>query len=1093
MKQFKKVLILKWHYIEHECIQLGNINFLTGKNASGKSTLIDAMQLVLLGETNGNFFNKAANEKSLRTLSSYVRGELSDNEDGYEYLRVDDFSSIIAIEVYDTSKKKSFTMGIHMDVFNDSSLNHKYFIMEDKIPSHHFIRQELVMNISELKTWCSSEGIRLEQFPSNKRYREVLLARLGHVNQKFFSLFKKAVPFSPITDIKGFITEFICDTDKKIEIKDMQDNIRYYEKMKLEAEDIERRMTYLDKIHDVYSEYSQLRQSESIQKYVLAKGREQMADNYCRKLNEALTLDRMNLEKAALSIRIGTEHFEKINRELDVLNDELNRSDTVKLKKKYENDIKDLEKRVNEILKIKEQIFKKLRLRAGKWIHAGDEALKDVDAIIIMEQIFKTENVNAVHLSELKAMNERLNEKLNSWRQQMYEVEQKIATITEEKEVLSDEVSQLKMGKKSIPQGVRRLQNIMQDAFGDVPMLCDLIEINDPKWQNAIEGYLHLQKFHLIVKPDSFEAALKLYEKVKAKEKIYDVGLVDLLKVHEHHKPPQAGSLAEEIRAEDPYVRDYIDYLLGTVIKVDHVEDLRKHRTSITPTCMLYKNFVARNLNPNRYEVPFIGKSAVAKQLYLKEAALKQCIESYETHLNIKNQLKELISLEPLGEDMIEQLGDRLQDMHMLPVMFENVSELKTKLSKLDMTTLLDLLDKVEALNQQKDHEEKSLIDAKADQKRLVERCERIETDELPRAYSNQELLQEVIDRHFSSDFIIETGQAKYDEALARLKDPKEIVRNYDSSSKGTENKRIKKWQQVVDVRSEYTRLFMATYDIQAESNQQYDNLQKQLSETELPEYKAKIEDAIKKAQQEFRDDFISKLKYNIDVVREQINELNDALKNMSFGKDTYAFKMTPNTYYRKYYDMIMDPNLMSDFNIFSFSFQEKHGAVIEELFKKIVDVGEGAISADERAEIEANIAKYTDYRTYLDFDLVVTDLRGNKSHLSKMISKKSGGETQTPFYISVLASFFRIYRMNTKANDTARLIIFDEAFSKMDHERIEQCITLLKELGFQALISAPTEKIANITPLVDKTLCVLRTKETTVIKGFTKEELMHE
>ncbi len=230
MKQFKKVLLLKWHYIEHECIELGNINFLTGKNATGKSTLIDAMQLVLLGDTKGNFFNKAANEKSLRTLSSYVRGELSDTESGYEYLRNDDFSSIIAIEVYDTSRKKSFVIGIHMDVYNDGSQNHRFFIMDGMIPGHHFIRQDVVMNISEFKAWCNSEGLRCEQFPSNKRYREVLLARLGHVNQKFFSLFKKAVPFSPITNIKGFITEFICDTDKKIEIKDMQDNIRYYEK-----------------------------------------------------------------------------------------------------------------------------------------------------------------------------------------------------------------------------------------------------------------------------------------------------------------------------------------------------------------------------------------------------------------------------------------------------------------------------------------------------------------------------------------------------------------------------------------------------------------------------------------------------------------------------------------------------------------------------------------------------------------------------------------------------------------------------------------------------------------------------------------------
>lgn len=256
MKQFRRVLILKWHYIEHECVDLGNINFLTGKNASGKSTFIDAMQLVLLGDTKGNFFNKAANEKSHRTLSSYVRGELMDSEVGFEYLRNDDFSSVIAIEVYDTDRRKSFVIGIHMDVHNDGSIDHRYFIMDAKIPNNHFIQQDLVMNIAELKAWCQSEGIKIDQFPSNKVYRETLLAKLGHINQKYFSLFKKAVPFSPITDIKGFITEFICDTDKKIEIEDMQNNIRYYEKMKLEAEDIERRLEYLDKIHISYGEYS---------------------------------------------------------------------------------------------------------------------------------------------------------------------------------------------------------------------------------------------------------------------------------------------------------------------------------------------------------------------------------------------------------------------------------------------------------------------------------------------------------------------------------------------------------------------------------------------------------------------------------------------------------------------------------------------------------------------------------------------------------------------------------------------------------------------------------------------------------------------
>ena len=51
MKQLKRVLLIHWHYFDIEEIEFDQLNFLTGQNASGKSTLIDAMQLVLLGDT----------------------------------------------------------------------------------------------------------------------------------------------------------------------------------------------------------------------------------------------------------------------------------------------------------------------------------------------------------------------------------------------------------------------------------------------------------------------------------------------------------------------------------------------------------------------------------------------------------------------------------------------------------------------------------------------------------------------------------------------------------------------------------------------------------------------------------------------------------------------------------------------------------------------------------------------------------------------------------------------------------------------------------------------------------------------------------
>ena len=72
MKMLKKMLLINWHYFHQEELHFDRINFLTGQNAAGKSTLIDALQVVLLGETSSSVFNKAANEKSERTIKGYL-------------------------------------------------------------------------------------------------------------------------------------------------------------------------------------------------------------------------------------------------------------------------------------------------------------------------------------------------------------------------------------------------------------------------------------------------------------------------------------------------------------------------------------------------------------------------------------------------------------------------------------------------------------------------------------------------------------------------------------------------------------------------------------------------------------------------------------------------------------------------------------------------------------------------------------------------------------------------------------------------------------------------------------------------------------
>ena len=60
-------------------------------------TVIDALQIVLLGETNARNFNLAANERSQRTLDGYLRADMDENNPRSR--RGKDFSSYIACEV----------------------------------------------------------------------------------------------------------------------------------------------------------------------------------------------------------------------------------------------------------------------------------------------------------------------------------------------------------------------------------------------------------------------------------------------------------------------------------------------------------------------------------------------------------------------------------------------------------------------------------------------------------------------------------------------------------------------------------------------------------------------------------------------------------------------------------------------------------------------------------------------------------------------------------------------------------------------------------------------------------------------------------
>jgi uncharacterized protein YPO0396 len=157
---------------------------------------------------------------------------------------------------------------------------------------------------------------------------------------------------------------------------------------------------------------------------------------------------------------------------------------------------------------------------------------------------------------------------------------------------------------------------------------------------------------------------------------------------------------------------------------------------------------------------------------------------------------------------------------------------------------------------------------------------------------------------------------------------------------------------------------------------------------------------------------------------------------------------------------------------------------LVKTLFQLISSEGTDPAS---RQKAEDNIQKYKSIQTYLRFDLVEVGPDGKEYPLSSTMGSKSGGERQTPFYVAILASLMKTYRINQDAN-SLRLVVFDEAFDKIDTSRIEECINMLREIGFQSVIAAPDNKAPYIAPLVERTWVVVKPDDkTSVLRPYHK------
>jgi len=1131
MKELTRIKLINWHYFVNQTIDISGSTLITGDNGSGKSTILDAVQLVLVADLRQVKFNVSAFDETKRNLLGYVRCKTgSDSEDGRVYLRSGDITSYVALEFYDTVKKKYFILGVAVDSYADNSTyNSKYFKIENcRLGDSLFMTGNRPYNIKEFKG--ALRGKKATVYATAESYRKDLLVKLGSLSERFFSLFVKAISFKPITDIREFVYSYVLE-ERRINIEVMRENLLRYKEYSDLAAQTREKIGALEKILEKFEEIEREKKKVMVQEYLIRRGTRDQAAGELEENTRQEKNKREELEKLEVNLHRARRQKSDLQRDYEAHRDTLAANSTFQLVERLKGEVQDLQLKLEELESEQDKVvatarrearaLKDLMAKAGEDLAGKEErgcletlakllgkiargrvtagtgdtgteenarVLKDVgDTGVGDTSVGDTsaeENEIARVLVEGQALLSRMGARIN---EQLWECGGKIKKLKEEEGELQRDLDSLRNKKFVYDRRVTELRDLISRNFRKrgqevtPAVLCELLEVPNEKWQDAVEGWLNTQRFDLIVEPEHFNYALSVYERYKRKHNISGVGLVNTGKVLKFLHRQEKGSLAEEVRSDNKYALAYVRQLMGNVMKCENEQKLKRHRRAITPTCMTYQNNAARQIHFHVYEVPFIGERAFARQIARKEARLQEVLAEKKLLSQRAGELRGLLPLCTGRDENYIFIRERLGVFQGLEKTRRSLKEKRDELAGIDTSGISEIKKKMERLKEQVNETGRrieELVGAKSWLKGVIEQLVGGRAGLEAAAEKAEEELQSFCDAYPE---VVKVGEKRYARER-RKKMPGEIAANFLRNQKSLDTLIGNKQQELIKMLSEYVNRYQFGGRVDAEDISEFQAEYNKLSRSELPEYEEKINQAKKEAEVEFKEHFIFKLRENIENAYTEFNFLNEALKGITFGTDRYKFVVKPSEYHRKFHDMIMDTDMVEGGrSLFDSIFRERHKEAMDELFDKIINI--------PPQYLPESIAEYTDYRTFLDYDIKIYHSNGETSTFSKVCREKSGGETQTPYYVAIVASFVQLYRAKTN-RESIRLMMFDEAFNRMDSDRMENSLRFIRELGMQAIIAAPTDKCEYIAPQVPTTLLVLRDGHYSWIEDYRQLKL---
>ncbi len=1081
-KIFTRMLINNWGGISHKVLEFHEyVNLFSGKSGSGKSTVMDAIQVVLYGSVSANFLNKAADDtKNRRSVLSYLRGA---QKDGTSNRGNVDFYSQIVLELEDTGTHIVTCIGAAFEVGkNDTELKkYNFFSHSGRMPEDEYLRDKIPYSIAQIRKLTEERSRSADNrgrgdvnriYPSREAYLNTLYDVIfGYVEPgRLMTMEKSAIALRMTNGTGQFIRDYMFPKSKEDTVATISEQLGAYREIKERVEDLEHRIGLLEEIQTSSRALLNTRadkiRTQTILRHVEIEG--------SRIRLKSRRQDLVEIQKViAKTERRGQElkaQTEAKQAELVEVKAALKASD-------YGQKERELEELGKTIQLLADNSARWRQILRGLRCWEEDDVVTDYvsnRALQLIEEL-KKGHVTEENCRELRRLLdvawENIEEELSELRDS---IRQETDELREKKDAVEDMLNDRKSYPKELKAARQQLQSALSDRYGRtirVEIFADLFDVTDEKWKNAVEGRLGRIKKSLITEPAYALDAAKIFRKMK---KFEEIDLINSAAIQRDSPQAEKNSLYEAVHTDIRYADWCLKRYLGRIQKCETVEELDGVRDGVTPDCYSYSNYMFRHLREQDYKKnACIGtKVSKAKLLQLQE-------EIYELE---QKQIGDIQMRDSLTKaQTFERMNQEPEQLMKLSGAAEELEEYYKKQEKLQLE-LLELKNGTltAELEERKTTLEEELL-------ALGAQAESVQKEQIRRAKDQTSVendisgLEEKL-KELTEGFVInEELQSEVTEALEKQSEAA-YKRKKNEEMERLEKREADESDHLTRARFRFNKEYPAYGFTGVEhENNVYDRLLEQCREDFEPKYKEEFQKQYEQVYHSLRDNVIATIHGEIKAAYRHKREINRMLARIKFSDSIYQIDILPaQNENGQFYEMLMAEELDSkvsdnigfdgQISLGDDAFFQKYDQKIQLLTEKFMPPRDEDGMGRERHRQE--MERFADYRNYLTFSMYeqVTgeDGREKKNYVDDMAGVDSGGEGQNPKYVALLAGFAMLYRQQSSRDSKIRLVLLDEAFSKMDKERSEVCLHYARELELQLIVCVPDERLQSLIRNVD-------------------------